>query len=107
MYISTQTRDGDMSNFFKHENGAYPPSISQNGNLRQGTKAVNQSLVYGNTVQLENDTQVDAKVIDGPAVVQLFSPSRNKTFCDYAVDVFMPFIDYQLRDCQRQILYGM
>ena len=31
----------------------------------------------------------------------MLSPRGNKTFCDYAVDVFMPFIDYQLRDCQR------
>ena len=59
----------------------------------------------------ENDTQVDAKVIDGPAAVQLLSPSGNKTFCDYAVDVFMPFIDLSVESVHRwseiYILYGM
>ena len=39
LYIACQTRDGDLYNFFKHENHAYPPSLSQLGKLRFGTKA--------------------------------------------------------------------
>ncbi|PIK34551.1 hypothetical protein BSL78_28625 [Apostichopus japonicus] len=38
LYISCQTRDGDLHNFFRHENHAYPPSLSQLGKLRFGTK---------------------------------------------------------------------
>ena len=39
VYIACQTRDGDLDNFFKHENQAYPASLSQLGKLRFGTKA--------------------------------------------------------------------
>ena len=31
LFIACQTRDGDLDNFFKNENHAYPPSLSQLG----------------------------------------------------------------------------
>ena len=39
LYIATQTRDGDLDNFFKHENLAYSPSLSLPGKLRFGTNS--------------------------------------------------------------------
>ena len=39
MYIACQTREGDLENFFRHENHAYPPALSLHGKLRLGTKA--------------------------------------------------------------------
>ena len=39
LYIATQIRHGDLDNFFKHENHAYPPSLSLLGKLRLGTKS--------------------------------------------------------------------
>ena len=39
LYIATQTGDGDLDNFFKHKNHAYPPSLSLPGKLRFGTKS--------------------------------------------------------------------
>ena len=37
--IATQTRDGDLDNFFKHENHEYPTSLSLPGQLWFGTKS--------------------------------------------------------------------
>ena len=34
LFISCQTREGDLDDFFEHENQGCPPSISQNGKLR-------------------------------------------------------------------------
>ena len=31
LFVSCQTRDGDLENFFQHENHSYPPSLSQFG----------------------------------------------------------------------------
>jgi len=31
LYIACQVRDGDIDQFFNHENNNYPPSISKNG----------------------------------------------------------------------------
>ena len=39
LYIASQTRDGDLQEFFKHENQAYPPALSQGGVLRSGIKS--------------------------------------------------------------------
>ena len=39
LYISCQTRDGDMNNFFSHENQAAPPALSTGGKIRLGVKA--------------------------------------------------------------------
>ena len=37
LYIASQQREGDLEEFFKHENQPYPPSLSEFGNLRFGT----------------------------------------------------------------------
>ena len=39
LYITSQNRDGDFQNLFKHENQPWPPSLSHYGELRSGTKS--------------------------------------------------------------------
>ena len=39
LYISCQTRDGNLEEFFKFENQPWPPSLSETGQLRGGQKA--------------------------------------------------------------------
>ena len=39
LYVSFQIRDGDIGEFFRHENEAYPPSLYQFGQLRLGSKS--------------------------------------------------------------------
>ena len=39
LYISCQIRDGDMDQFFAHENQSAPPSLSVGGKLRNGKKS--------------------------------------------------------------------
>jgi len=38
LYIASQVRNGNLDEFFEHENQAYPPVLAQNGNLRSGSK---------------------------------------------------------------------
>ncbi|KAL8594677.1 hypothetical protein ACOMHN_052410 [Nucella lapillus] len=38
MYIGCQTRDGNLEEFFRHENQACPPALSDGGSLCTGTK---------------------------------------------------------------------
>ncbi|CAG2205900.1 unnamed protein product [Mytilus edulis] len=38
LYVSCQVRDSDLDEFFRHENQAYPPSLSQFGQLRLGSR---------------------------------------------------------------------
>ncbi len=39
LYVACQTRSGNLSEFFKHGNQPFPPSLSSYGTLRQGKKA--------------------------------------------------------------------
>ena len=39
LYIACQTRDGNLDEFFHHENQSCPPSLSDMGNLRLGGKS--------------------------------------------------------------------
>ena len=38
LYIACQTRDGGLDTFFSHENQPNPPSLSDKGSIRFGTK---------------------------------------------------------------------
>ena len=101
LYIACQIRDGDLDTFFKHENQTTPPSLSQGGQIRLGTKA---DLLH--CLQLEetqnNDTPlVNAKFLDGAAVIQMLHPRTAKTFQDYADIVFTPYISSQLENVEQ------
>ena len=39
LYIACQNRDGNLDEFFSHENDSYPPSIFKNGDLIPGSKS--------------------------------------------------------------------
>ena len=103
LYIVMQHRECDMDIFFKHENHPHPPSLSDNGKLRQGKK----SDLVGILMQQTHDSQVDppsffdAKILDGAAVVHFLPVTNATTFDDYANKVFVPHIIKQLESCRR------
>ena len=89
LYIASQTCNGDLDEFFKHENQAYPPSLSLMGVLRTGMKSdllhslmdlapVNEN-VSGPTVQVN--------ICDNAAIINMLQPETVKTFQNYATDV--------------------
>jgi hypothetical protein len=44
---------------------------------------------------------VDAKVLDGPAIVNMLKPNDSKTFNDYVSTVIQPYIEHHLRSAKR------
>ena len=101
LYIACQTRDGDMDNFFKHENHAYPPSLSQLGKLRLGTKADLTDCLEKLSTSEGEAPPVDAVILDGAAIINMLRPVGAKTFQDYATLVFLPYIKAQLANVSR------
>ena len=113
LYISCQTRDGDLDDFFSHENQACPPSLSNMGKLRLGTKShiINclEKLVPTTDDDFMLDVQtpstdkptVDAVILDGAAIVNMLKPGTACTFSDYASEIFLPHIMKQLQNVQR------
>ncbi|CAG2233282.1 DIAPH2 [Mytilus edulis] len=73
LYISYQTRGGDLEDFFAHENNMHPQALSQHGKMRLGTK----SDLLTNTTVLEEQTKT----------FQELDKVSLKDICDDKVDV--------------------
>ena len=101
MYISCQTREGNLQDFFAHENQPFPPSLSAaNGFMRHGTKSELMPCLERNVVIPVNCPGVSAVVLDGAATVQMLRPRGSKTFQDYNQDIFLPYVMTFLQKCK-------
>ena len=101
LYIASQTRDGDLDEFFKHENQVYPPALSQVGVLRSGLKSelvhCLEDLASTNSVPIT----VDTLIVDGAAIINMLKPGGAKSFQDYADTVVLPYIESRLQNISR------
>ena len=101
LYISCQSRDGNLEEFFHHENQACPPSISQLGKLRMGTKSDLMKCLE-KCVEPTNDVpHTDVVILDGAVIVNFLKPLAAKTFDDYALKDFLPYITNHLQNAAR------
>ena len=102
LYIACQVRDGNLDEFFHHENQLYPPSLSQGGALRSGSKSeLLDCLVPFHTEHEMSDMSIECCVLDGAAIVQMVRPNCSSTFGDYKNKVFLPYICSLLKTARR------
>ncbi|VDI11065.1 Hypothetical predicted protein [Mytilus galloprovincialis] len=101
LYVSCQVRNGDLVEFFRHENQAYPPSLSQFGELRHGSKSDLLVQLERITESVNEAPRVDALVIDGAALINMLKPRGSKTFESYCKDIVVPYIRGQLLSVRR------
>ena len=69
LYIACQNREGNLEDLFKFENQPWPPSLSQMGQLRGGTKADLVKCLSDASSQTVEQPSVDAVILDGAVVV--------------------------------------
>ena len=74
-------RDGDLDDFFSHENHPWPPSISENGKLCLPTKKSDLLCLDGPAV--ESPVNVHVKIFDCPAIVHSLNNKQVTTFDEY------------------------
>ncbi|KAK3703668.1 hypothetical protein QZH41_011790 [Actinostola sp. cb2023] len=103
LYISCQTREGDLDDFFKHENQGCPPSLSNFGKLRlpKNKSQLTECLEADSTVRSEMPNSIDVTIIDGAVLVHMIKPGTEKTFSEYASQSFLPYIQAQSRHVDR------
>ena len=99
--ISCQRRDGDIDNFFSHENQGSPPALSTGGNIRIGVKADLLRCLESDLLENSSVPMADATIFDGAAVVQMLNPGTSRTFQEYGDRVFAPYISAQLEKSSR------
>ncbi|QQP38995.1 uncharacterized protein LOC103506659 [Caligus rogercresseyi] len=101
MYIGCQTRDGNLEDFFRHENQACPPALSDGGNLFTGTKS-DLITCLEEISDAKTETHVTTCVVlDGAAIVQMLKPAASKTFEEYAHQMFFPYISTKMQTVSR------
>ena len=91
LYIPSQVHDGDLDQLFQHENQPCPPSLSQMGALRGGTKSDLLSCLQDLTnmnVPHSPAGETTCTILDGAAIVNMLPPCTAKTFQDYALIFF-------------------
>lgn len=101
LYVAMQSRDGDLGEFFSHEIQAFPPSLSDLGNLYlPGTKS---ELLKCLVLQEHSDPPMTfhSRVFDGAVIVHSLPTSVASTFDEYADLVFIPYVLSQVQHSPR------
>ena len=101
LFISCQSRQCDLQEFFKHENQKCPPSLSQNGMLNSGVKSQLMPILEDGLEMPKTAPNVDSLVIDGASLVNSKQPGSSRTFDDYANDIILPHIEYLAQNHSR------
>ena len=103
VYISCRTREGDLKNFFLHKNQTSLPSLSENGHLRtaKSKPSIIKCIEQGNKIHQQECLQVDSKIFDGGALVNVLRPANCRTFDDYSEKVVMTYIKNQLHPLKK------
>ena len=87
MCIASQAREGDLDEFFAYENHAFPISISEYGKLRAAkNKSEFTQLLHKVFEPQYEEPNVQMKVIDGTAFVNICRLRTSKTFREYCND---------------------
>ncbi|KAL8619769.1 hypothetical protein ACOMHN_025855 [Nucella lapillus] len=103
MYVGCQTRDGNLE-FFRHENQACPPALSDGRSLCSGT---NSDLLtcLEEVSDAKTETPVTTCIVlDGAAILQMLKPAASKTFEEYAQQIVIPYMSTKLQTVSRQDL---
>lgn len=103
LYVACQIRDGDLDEFFEHENQACPPSLSHLGKLRHGTKSDLVDCLEDLVASDDSVNRPAAEVIilDGAAVINMLRPGASKNFSEYASQIFLPYLTSQVQQATR------
>ena len=92
LYKSCETKDGNLAEFFRHENQACPPALSDGESLHLGSKSDPLTCFQGISHSQSKTPVTTSVVIDGAVVVQILKLGTAKTLMS------MPKI-YSFRTC--------
>ena len=100
LYVSMQTRDSDLAEFFAHEIQSFPPSLSDVGKLHLPSTKSDLLRCIEQPEQSEPPSTYDCKVMDGAVIVHSL-PTNVSTFHDYADRIFIPYLEKQVQSASR------
>ena len=103
LFLSLQSRpDADILDFFTFENQREPPSLSDRGRLRSGTKSDILKCLGVPATACTAARDATVLVLDMPAVVHMVHPAHAATFTDYIPMHLVPFLKSHPATTQKQ-----
>ena len=102
LYLSH--RETDREEFFCHEAGPFPQSLSEHGKMHFASAKSDllHCLIKEDNSMVEMPKMVDCIVLDGAAVVHLLAQEpSHRDFLDYAQKRFIPYVENTLTICDR------
>jgi len=97
-FISCQIRGADLSDFFGHENHTYPPSLAKFGSMHSCAKSDLAKCLEELSPSYQSDPPlVETVILDSAAIVNMLNPGHFKTFQQYGEDVFLSYVQQQLK----------
>ena len=108
LFISCQSRECDLQEFFQHENQPYPTALSDGGKLYACQKSQLTSILETYITCPEKEPDTEVIIIDGSALVHTLPPKRSKTFEDYAaLDVLPSIHAYAMKYRRTHIVFDV
>ena len=102
LYLACQSKDGDLDNFFAHNNHAFPVSISEYGKLRKATSKSDFLQCMESLVDVTHDApDVSMKVIDGAAFVNMNRPKSSTTYGKYCEDELLSKLKFTSQNTKK------
>ena len=90
LYVGCQSRQGNLDDFFRHENHDIPPALSEYGRIRKPTMksdfvkclpTIQEAIETAESgIDKYTAPNVDAIIVDGPTLVQMNTPKVSSTF---------------------------
>lgn len=99
-------RDADLGEFFQHENQSSPPSLSDCGRLRLGTKSdllpCLEDLIPPSDDADSSVPDADMVSLDGAAIVNVLKPAKSETFTEYVYE-FLTYVRKQFTGSAKRV----
>ena len=100
LYIGCQSQDGDLDDFFCHENQWSRPSLLDCGRIRSGSKC-DLIQCMDKLVGTKESPNASVVVLDYALCVQMLKPQFCKNSMEYTEKIFLPYIKQSIENVQK------
>ena len=108
LFISCQSRECDLYDFFRHRNHLFPAELSDGGKLHACQKSQLAAVLESHVTLPDNEPQADVIIIDDSALVNILPPRTSNTFEDYApLDILPTIRAYSIKYERTDIVFDV
>ena len=93
LFISCQSRECDLLEFFHHDTQSFPATLSDGGKLHSCQKSQLASILETKLAAADTIPEASAIIVDGSALINTLPPRASKSFEEYATKDVIPTVE--------------